>query len=326
MSIYGETWGNPQDQGPRRPGHLERSSTISSYFGERPLASVPEDDVRPPPDMYHEKRMAVLRGAEQQTRPSRESPLPRAARQLRRPPFDSSRGGTDLPPPRSLKQHVHPSHGPSEQGASVSPIEGDVQHNGSSMRWSFVGHPLDAGHQKRSSGVVGTPRDPTRHHRRASWRSSFIAPTPEPGQRPMSIGEAYGIPHRQPGQRSSYRFSDREKVWSVFEVLGVEDGAVPKVKDFEPGADKTDSDEMPMVEAQKPSDAPKRPLWLDILLILILCFAQITAQMSLAQSINPLQLISASLGTTDPGEQSWFAAAYSLTTGTFILPAGEQPF
>lgn len=46
-------------------------------------------------------------------------------------------------------------------------------------------------------------------------------------------------------------------------------------------------------------------------------------QAGLAQVIAPLRLIGASFGTQDPGQLSWFPAAYALTVGTFILPAGR---
>ena len=77
---------------------------------------------------------------------------------------------------------------------------------------------------------------------------------------------------------------------------------------------------------RKPPDSqeqPARSLAHDIALITVLCFAQVLLQASLAQSILPLDYISASLGVTDPGQQSWLTAAFSLTVGTFILPAGE---
>jgi MFS family permease len=46
-------------------------------------------------------------------------------------------------------------------------------------------------------------------------------------------------------------------------------------------------------------------------------------QAALAQSIAPLHVIGRSFNTTNPGQLSWLAAGYSLTVGTFILPAGR---
>lgn len=57
--------------------------------------------------------------------------------------------------------------------------------------------------------------------------------------------------------------------------------------------------------------------------IAVVCCAQLLTQAGLAQSIAPLHIIGASFGTTDPAQLSWYPAAYSLTVGTFILPAGR---
>lgn len=51
--------------------------------------------------------------------------------------------------------------------------------------------------------------------------------------------------------------------------------------------------------------------------------AQLLTQASLAQSIAPLHVIGATFGTENPGQLSWLAAGFSLTVGTFILPAGR---
>lgn len=50
---------------------------------------------------------------------------------------------------------------------------------------------------------------------------------------------------------------------------------------------------------------------------------QLVTQAGLAQSIAPLHYIGESFNARSPGEQSWFAAAYSLTVGTFVLIAGR---
>lgn len=57
--------------------------------------------------------------------------------------------------------------------------------------------------------------------------------------------------------------------------------------------------------------------------ITILCSSQLLTQAGLAQSIAPLRIIGSSFNLTKPGALSWFPAAYSLTVGTFILPAGR---
>ncbi|KAG0650150.1 Drug resistance [Hyphodiscus hymeniophilus] len=57
--------------------------------------------------------------------------------------------------------------------------------------------------------------------------------------------------------------------------------------------------------------------------VFILCMSQLMCQAALGQSIAPARIIGRSFGTTNPGQLSWFPAAYSLTVGTFILIAGR---
>ncbi|CAG8976822.1 hypothetical protein HYALB_00009086 [Hymenoscyphus albidus] len=57
--------------------------------------------------------------------------------------------------------------------------------------------------------------------------------------------------------------------------------------------------------------------------VAVICMAQFMTQSGLAQVIAPLHLIGASFDAQVPGQLSWFPAAYSLTVGTFILPAGR---
>ena len=77
------------------------------------------------------------------------------------------------------------------------------------------------------------------------------------------------------------------------------------------------------VESQhEAKEMGRRSLIHDVALIFVLCLAQILLQASLSQSILPLSYIDDSLGITDPGQESWLTAAFSLTVGTFILPAG----
>ena len=61
----------------------------------------------------------------------------------------------------------------------------------------------------------------------------------------------------------------------------------------------------------------------EILFVAIICSAQLLTQAALGQAIAILRIIGESFGTTNPGQLSWFAAAYSLTVGTFILIAGR---
>jgi MFS family permease len=61
----------------------------------------------------------------------------------------------------------------------------------------------------------------------------------------------------------------------------------------------------------------------EIAFISVISAAQLFTQAALAQSIAPLHVIGQSFGTTNPGQLSWLPAGYSLTVGTFILPAGR---
>ncbi|KAI9815765.1 MAG: Low affinity NH4+ transporter [Pycnora praestabilis] len=69
--------------------------------------------------------------------------------------------------------------------------------------------------------------------------------------------------------------------------------------------------------------APPISLPHEIAFIAIVTMAQFITQAGLGQAIAPLHIIGNSFGTTDEGELSWYAAAYSLTVGTFILIAGR---
>ncbi|KAM0260267.1 hypothetical protein ACHAQJ_002831 [Trichoderma viride] len=57
--------------------------------------------------------------------------------------------------------------------------------------------------------------------------------------------------------------------------------------------------------------------------LFVVSMAQFLAQTGLAISIIPAHIIGQSWENVQPGQLSWFAAAYSLTSGTFILVAGR---
>jgi hypothetical protein len=60
----------------------------------------------------------------------------------------------------------------------------------------------------------------------------------------------------------------------------------------------------------------------EIAFIINVCLAQFITLAALAQTVAPLLLIGEELKVKNPGQLSWFTAAYSMTLGTFILPAG----
>jgi hypothetical protein len=60
----------------------------------------------------------------------------------------------------------------------------------------------------------------------------------------------------------------------------------------------------------------------EIAFIVNVCLAQFITLAALAQTVAPLLLIGEELKVNNSGQLSWFTAAYSMTLGTFILPAG----
>ncbi|TKY87396.1 hypothetical protein EX895_004073 [Sporisorium graminicola] len=55
-----------------------------------------------------------------------------------------------------------------------------------------------------------------------------------------------------------------------------------------------------------------------------LCLAMLLTQSALGQTVIPIRSIARSFDVEfDDAQQSWFAAAFSLTVGTFVLPAGR---
>jgi MFS family permease len=55
----------------------------------------------------------------------------------------------------------------------------------------------------------------------------------------------------------------------------------------------------------------------------VVALSHFCTQFGLGMTLAPLDIISASFGVTNPGQQSWMIAGYSLTVGTFILIAGR---
>ena len=61
----------------------------------------------------------------------------------------------------------------------------------------------------------------------------------------------------------------------------------------------------------------------ETLLVAIVSMAQFSTQVGVGGTLAILHIIGNDLGVTSPGELSWLMAAYSLTVGAFILPAGR---
>ncbi|GAC92582.1 drug resistance protein [Pseudozyma hubeiensis SY62] len=80
------------------------------------------------------------------------------------------------------------------------------------------------------------------------------------------------------------------------------------------------------------SHAPPRPLYnagtlgkiRQLVGVATLCMAMLLTQSSLGQSVVPIRSIARTFDVEhSDAQQSWFAAAFSLTVGTFVLPAGR---
>ncbi|TID19080.1 MFS general substrate transporter [Venturia nashicola] len=72
-----------------------------------------------------------------------------------------------------------------------------------------------------------------------------------------------------------------------------------------------------------PQSAIKMSTFHEILFVGVVAVSHLMTQAGLGQALVPLDIISKSFNVTNPGEQSWFIASYSLTVGTFILISGR---
>ncbi|KAI9832581.1 MAG: hypothetical protein M1826_001531 [Phylliscum demangeonii] len=77
---------------------------------------------------------------------------------------------------------------------------------------------------------------------------------------------------------------------------------------------------------EKASSADSRPALSrmhEAVFVAVMCSAQLLTQAAFAQGLAPLHIIGDHFHDTNAGQLSWYAAAYSLTVGTFILIAGR---
>jgi MFS family permease len=61
----------------------------------------------------------------------------------------------------------------------------------------------------------------------------------------------------------------------------------------------------------------------EVLFVGVCAASHFMTQAGLGQGLVPLDIISRAFGNLNPGEKSWFIAAYSLTVGTFIMTSGR---
>ena len=73
------------------------------------------------------------------------------------------------------------------------------------------------------------------------------------------------------------------------------------------------------------SDFPGLSRLHTIAFVIVTCCAQFLSLGGMNQTVAPVMILAKYFDIADYGTLSWFSAAYSLTVGTFILPAGETP-
>ncbi|KAI4112579.1 MAG: hypothetical protein LQ345_006294 [Seirophora villosa] len=94
--------------------------------------------------------------------------------------------------------------------------------------------------------------------------------------------------------------------------------------------EKANSSDASIHASGKPDTRPRHartgePLSLprEIAVVTVVCLAQLMTQAGVGQALAIINITGDSLGITELASRSWVIAAYSLTVGTFILPAGR---
>jgi MFS family permease len=76
-------------------------------------------------------------------------------------------------------------------------------------------------------------------------------------------------------------------------------------------------------EKPPPEKTKLRTLLHEIAFVFIIAVAQALMLAGVAQALVPASIIGSSFGYDHPADLAWFSAAYALTAGTFVLPAGR---
>lgn len=75
--------------------------------------------------------------------------------------------------------------------------------------------------------------------------------------------------------------------------------------------------------ARTASPPPPSKSWQqEVAFIFITCIAQFLSLSALNQTVSPVMILAKYFKVEDYGNLSWFSASYSMSVGTFILPAG----
>ncbi|KAK8044848.1 MFS general substrate transporter [Apiospora rasikravindrae] len=70
-------------------------------------------------------------------------------------------------------------------------------------------------------------------------------------------------------------------------------------------------------------EGPDMGIGHEILFFLLIATGQALMLSGVAQAMIPATIIGATFGLSQPADLAWFSAAYALTSGTFVLPAGR---
>lgn len=73
----------------------------------------------------------------------------------------------------------------------------------------------------------------------------------------------------------------------------------------------------------RPAPAPSLSTSQLVTFISITCVSQVLSLSAMNQTVAPVMILARYFRVHDYGELSWFSAAYSMSVGTFILPAGK---
>lgn len=97
---------------------------------------------------------------------------------------------------------------------------------------------------------------------------------------------------------------------------------------YSTSSDKTFDKDFPPTPPPEPSQPPSKSMSRPhtIAFVLVTCCAQFLSLCSMNQTVAPVILLAKYFNIFDYGTLSWFSAAYSMTVGTFILPAGAHHF
>jgi hypothetical protein len=145
------------------------------------------------------------------------------------------------------------------------------------------------------------------------------------GRSETTLGQVSNYPPQTPiGQAVSFDFDlnnvslNASKVPTIYGCAS--DEAIEPIN-HEPRIEKSDLTASPPVP-ETPAKAKLNAR--ELLFIVNVCMAQFLTLGGLGQSVAPLFIIGKDLGVapTDLGTMSWYTAAFSLTVGAFILPAG----